>query len=156
MLKAQKNCLRCVYRSLRAQGTLAFDISQIETGKPESSWCVDRRQISETQEVVRTIFSRRDPQTNVVSVDLFFDTYAKGVLKDRYYEHGEARVLLKDEVEARLCGLGFDVLNVYGDFAKSPRGIVIPYLERRCFASCSKSFRSEPSPMHHFMVWMVT
>jgi ubiquinone/menaquinone biosynthesis C-methylase UbiE len=121
----QKKCLTRIYDTLESKGLLVFDISQIDPKRPESSWWVDRRK-SGTEEVVRTIFSRRDPQTNVVSVNLFFDVYQNGVLKERYYEHGEARVSAKKDIEEMLRGVGFKLDTVYGNFDKSSYSMQSP------------------------------
>jgi len=114
----QKKCLTNVYNTLERKGILAFDMSQIDPKKPGSSWWIDRGE-SGTEEVVRTIFSRRDPKTNVVSLDLFFDVYQNGILKERYYDHGEVRVSAKKDIEEMLENVGFKLNKVYGNFDKS-------------------------------------
>jgi cyclopropane fatty-acyl-phospholipid synthase-like methyltransferase len=115
----QRRCLTSVYNALEGRGTLAFDISQLLPGKPESSWWIDRGKLGAEEEVIRTIFSRRNVQTNVVSVNLFFDVYRSGKLKERYYEYGEARICSKNDVEKLLKSVGFKMDFVYGNFDKS-------------------------------------
>ncbi|MDH5793131.1 MAG: class I SAM-dependent methyltransferase [Candidatus Bathyarchaeota archaeon] len=115
----QRKCLTSVYNALEGRGILAFDMSQLFPEKPESSWWIDRRPLSAKEEVIRTIFSRRNPQTNVVSVNLFFDVYRNGKLKERYYEYGEARISSKNEVETVLENVGFKIVSIYGNFDKS-------------------------------------
>ncbi|MCW4026761.1 MAG: hypothetical protein NWE76_04680, partial [Candidatus Bathyarchaeota archaeon] len=78
------------------------------------------KELGTEEEVVRTIFSRRDPTTNVASVNLFFEYYRKGKLEEKYYEHGEARISSKREIEELLHDIGFRVDNVYGNFDKAP------------------------------------
>ena len=114
----QKSCLNSVYNALEKKGILAFDVSHPRPGKPESSWWIDRRELGRN-EVVRTIFSRLDPQTNIVSVNLFFEVYQNGKLEQRYYEYGEARISTKKELEILLEETGFEVDRVYGDFDRS-------------------------------------
>ena len=70
----QRKCLNSAYDALDKQGTLAFDISQPKRDQATSSWWIDRKPLNKNEEVVRTIFSRRNPQTNVVSLHLFFQT----------------------------------------------------------------------------------
>lgn len=108
-----------MYDALEKKGVLAFDISQLVPGKPESSWWIDRRMLNAEDEVVGTIFSKRNPQTNMVEVNLFFDVYTNGRLRDRYYDYGEVMISSKDKVEMLLKNGGFKVKNVYGDFDKS-------------------------------------
>ena len=115
----QKKCLTSVYNALEKKGILAFDISQPIRKKPESSWWIDRRELSAEEEVVRTIFSRRNPKTNIVSVNLFFEVYQNGKLKERYYEYGEARISSRKDTEKTLKDVGFKVDKVYGNFDKS-------------------------------------
>lgn len=114
----QRRCLTSVYNALQGRGVFAFDISQLLSERPESSWWIDRGKLAK-EEVVRTIFSRRNPQNNVVSVNLFFDVYREGKLKERYYEYGEARIISKDVVEKLLKNVGFKIDDVYGNFDKS-------------------------------------
>ena len=115
----QRRCLTSVYNALEGRGVLAFDISQLLPGKPESSWWIDRGELGAEEEVIRTIFSRRNPQTNIVSVNLFFDVYKNGKLKERYYEYGEARMSSKNDIEKLLKSIGFKMDHVYGNFDKS-------------------------------------
>jgi ubiquinone/menaquinone biosynthesis C-methylase UbiE len=114
----QLKCLASVYKALESGGILAFDISQPSEEKA-SCWHIDRRQLDKECEVVRMIFSRLNPQTSVVSVNLFFDVYRKGVLEERYYECGEAKLSSKKEVVETLKTTGFIVKRIYGDFDKS-------------------------------------
>lgn len=116
----QNRCLMNVYNTLERKGILAFDVSQLSSKKRETSWWIDRRELSPKEEVVRTIFSRRNTQTNIVSVNLFFEVYQEGKLKERYHEHGEARIFSKKEIEKTLKDIGFRVDKVYGNFDRSP------------------------------------
>jgi len=116
----QGNCLTCIHNAMDRKGILAFDISQSMNRRLEGSWWVDRKELGTEEEVVRTIFSRRDPRTNVVSVNLFFEHYRKGKLEEKYCEYGEARISSKREREELLEDLGFRVDKVYGDFEKAP------------------------------------
>jgi len=116
----QARCLKSIHHVLEAKGTLAFDISQTDVQEAANpSWWIDRASISRGKEVVRTIFSRRNPTTNVVAVDLFFDVYWKGKLKERYHDYGEARLSTKKEVEEILHNAGFERVSVFDGFDKS-------------------------------------
>jgi len=116
----QRKCFLSIYNVLEKNGVLAFDISQDgNEKKPESSWWIDRKEINPHEEVVRTIFSKRNPKTRVVSVNLFFDVYRNGRLTERYYEYGEAKLFSKEEIEKMSMKAGFKIHKVYGDFAKS-------------------------------------
>jgi ubiquinone/menaquinone biosynthesis C-methylase UbiE len=116
----QENCLTSAYNALERNGTLVFDISQPKTEQQSlTSLWIDRRVLNRNEEVVRTIFSRRNPQTDVVSVNLFFDVYRHGELKKRYYELGEALISHKQDVERMLRKVGFKLSNVYGNFDRS-------------------------------------
>jgi hypothetical protein len=98
--------LTSTYEALENGGVLAFDISQ--PGKnARSSWWIDRKEFGKEEEVVRTIFSRPDPKTNIVSVNLFFDVYRKGILQKRFYEYGEAKLSSKEDVEKLLESVDF-------------------------------------------------
>ncbi len=114
----QRRCLASIYEALEDGGALAFDVSQ-PSKSVQSSWWIDRREFGKGEEVVRTIFSKPDPQTNVVSVNLFFDVYRKGILKERLYECGEARLSSREDIERLLGNAGFMTKEVYGDFDRS-------------------------------------
>ena len=111
-------CLTNIYHALENEGILAFDISQPQKS-PEISWWIDRRRLSEEEEVVRMIFSRRDPKSDIVSVNLFFEIYLNGELKDKYYELGKARIWSKQNIENTLKTIGFNIQHVYGDYDKT-------------------------------------
>jgi len=115
----QHACLTSIVNALEKKGVLAFDISQPTPRKPDSSWHIDRAETGRGEEVVRTTFSKRNPLTNVVSVNLFFDVYREGRLTERYHESGEAKISSREEIENLLYGIGFRILKVYGDFNKS-------------------------------------
>lgn len=127
----QRRCLKSVHTALESKGTLAFDISQPAAGKPLSSWWIDRREVDRRNEVVRTIFSRRNPQTNVVSVNLFFDVCHDGKVKERYFDYGEVLISAKKDIANMLQDIGFRLDRVYGDFdmsaytVKSPRAVFV-------------------------------
>ena len=114
----RRSCLRSVYNGLEKKGILAFDISQPSPEKPATSWWIDRRELG-GNEVVRTIFSRLDRQTNIVSVNLFFDVYQDGKLKERYHEYGEVCISTKKDLEELLEEAGFEIEGIYGDFDRS-------------------------------------
>ncbi len=118
-IEEQTRCLRSIYDVLEAYGALAFDISQADIKKPSSSWWIDRATLSPDREVVRTVLSRRSPETNVVSVNLFFDVYWRGKLQERYYEYGEARLSTRKEMEERLRDAGFSQISIFSNFNKS-------------------------------------
>jgi len=107
-----------IYKALKKAGMLAFDISQNLERKPQGSWWVEKQELGK-EEIVRTIFSKLNPQNNVVSVRLFFEVYTNGKLKQKYYECGEARISSKAEIEELLKDVGFEIENVYGNFDKS-------------------------------------
>ena len=115
----QTKCLTSVHNALGKKGILAFDISQPTRKRPETSWWIDRRELDAEKEVVRAIFSMRNPQTDVVSVNLFFEVYQNGKMSERYYEYGEARISSKKDIERKLKDVGFRVDKVYGNFDKS-------------------------------------
>lgn len=115
----QLRCLNSTYEALQKRGVLAFDVSQ-SSRETENSWCVERKQLDKEREVVRTIFSRLNPQTGIVAVNLFFDVCRNGILKERYYEYGEAKLSSKESIERILANVGFKVEETYGDFGKSP------------------------------------
>lgn len=115
----QLKCLKNTYEALRKRGVLTFDISQ-SNRETENSWYVERKQLDKEREVVRTIFSKFNPQTDTVVVNLFFDVYRNGILKERYYEYGEAKLSSKESIERILANAGFKVQETYSDFDKSP------------------------------------
>jgi cyclopropane fatty-acyl-phospholipid synthase-like methyltransferase len=114
----QIGCLTCARDALQKEGMLVFDISQSDR-KPDNSWWIDRKETNAEEEVVRTIFSRRNPKTNVVSLNLFFEVYRRGALKEKYHEYGEAKISSKEETERLLEDVGLKVVKTYGDFDKS-------------------------------------
>jgi ubiquinone/menaquinone biosynthesis C-methylase UbiE len=86
--KEQRDCLSNVINALEEKGVLAFDMSQPAPGKPDSSWWIDRAETNTGEEAVRTIFSRRNPRTDIVSVNLFFDVRARFKLSFQYASNG--------------------------------------------------------------------
>ncbi len=117
--KDQRGCLSSIFNALEAGGIFAFDISQAGKEKINDSWWIDRAVVDADREVVRTIFSRMNPASRVVSVNLFFDVYCKGRMVQRYFESGEARIFEKRDVEQLLRDVGFRVDQLYGDFDRS-------------------------------------
>jgi SAM-dependent methyltransferase len=117
--KDRRNCFRCVFDHLKSNGVFVFDVSQLAMDSPASSWWIDRAEANSETEVVRSIFSKKNIESQVVHVNLFFDVYKKGRLIERYHEFGEAAIMAKEEVESMLKEVGFKLRAVYGDFNKS-------------------------------------
>lgn len=115
----QRRCLSSAFTALVTGGILAFDISQAGKEKTNSSWWIEKAVIGADREVVRTIFSRQNALSGVVSVNLFFDVYHKGKMVQRYFESGEAKILERREVEKVLRDVGFRVDQLYGGFDMS-------------------------------------
>jgi ubiquinone/menaquinone biosynthesis C-methylase UbiE len=115
----QSRCLTCVYEALEDGGLLAFDISQ-RKDPVKPAWWIDRRELNQHEEVVRIIFSRMNQQTGVVSVNLFFELYHDGLLSEKFYEYGKARIFDRSDIETLLRNHGFKLVKIYGDFDNSP------------------------------------
>lgn len=113
-------CLTCVRRHLEDHGRFVFDVEQIRSDKPLHSWWIDRKEIGKDENVVRSIFTRRDLEKRICNLDLFFDVYKNGKLTERYHEFGEVAILSKKELTDLLEELGFEVETIYGDFDRSP------------------------------------
>ncbi|MBN1681971.1 class I SAM-dependent methyltransferase [Candidatus Bathyarchaeota archaeon] len=114
----QRRCLTCIYKVLTNDGILAFDISNPNRDFT-STWYIDHKEIG-NEEVVRTIFSKLNHETNTVFVNLFFDVYKEGKLTERFYESSEAKLTTKKELEKILSEQGFTIKEIYGDFNKTP------------------------------------
>jgi len=112
----QKRCLKCAYSTLEEGGTLAFDVSQHRKSEPTGSWYIDSAKLSPQRKVVRTIFSKRDMETNVVTLNLFFDVFHKGEMKVRFHECGKAKITEREDIERKLKEAGFSLRHVYGNY----------------------------------------
>jgi methylase of polypeptide subunit release factors len=115
----QKQTLGCISKHLEKNGTFAFDLEQVTSYKPKTSWWIDRREISDGKMIVRSIFTRRDLIKHICSLDIFYDVYRNGKLLERYHEYGEVAIISKDEIVELLQKTGFKVESIYGDFDKS-------------------------------------
>lgn len=98
-------CLTCVWRHLDKDGRFVFDVEQIKLDKPLASWWIDRKEIGKDEMVVRSIFTRKDLEKRICSLDLFFDVYKNGKLTERYHEFGEVAILSKEELTELLGNL---------------------------------------------------
>ncbi len=117
-VEEQKQTLSCIYKHLEKNGTLAFDLEQATSDRPETSWWIDRKETDDGRTVVRSIFTRRDMAKRTCSLDLFFDVYKDGKLLERYHEYGEVALISRSEVMKLLEETGFEVESIFGDFDK--------------------------------------
>lgn len=80
------------------------------------------------------LLQRHDPHTQTVEVLEFFEDYdAQGVLRSKRYSPLEFHLLEKEAFEHLIDAAGFEVVNLYGDYAYAP-------------------FDSDSSP---FMIWLL-
>jgi ubiquinone/menaquinone biosynthesis C-methylase UbiE len=118
-IEDRKQTLNCVFRHLKKNGIFAFDLEQAVPDKPEKSWWIDRKETEDGKMVVRSIFTRKNTLKRTLHLDLFYDVYTNGKLLERYHEYGEVATISNDEILRLLQEIGFEVVNVYGDFDKS-------------------------------------
>ena len=115
----QMRTLGRVHKHLEKDGTFAFDLEQVTPDKPETSWWIDRKEISGKRMVVRSIFTRRNITERTSSLDLFFDVYRNGKLIERYHEYGKVAIISKEEITELLRKSDLEIEAIYGDFDKS-------------------------------------
>jgi len=116
----QINALRCIHRHLRPSGVYAFDLAHVREGEPNSDWFIERRDLGEGQMVVRSGFLRRDCTARKASIDLFYDVYVDGKMKERYHEYGEVYIHTPEGIRELLEENGFRIKAFYGDHRKKP------------------------------------
>jgi len=128
----QLDCLRCIHRHLQPGGRLVFDVFQviparITTPRPEEVEDTpefalpDGRRLRRTN---RTIATHRTEQYNDVEI-IFYLTDRDGVTH-RLVQGFPMRYYFRYEMEHLLARCGFKIIDLYGDFDRSPLGDTSP------------------------------
>ncbi len=119
----QLGCLRCVRAHLAPGSVFAFDVfcpRMARTAVAEEPWAEDRRFQLDGDDVVRLVSVHRDIPRQCMTVDM------------RYVRTHEGRQVAEDEVtfqmrwfwryelEHLLARAGFDRVEIFGDFERSP------------------------------------
>jgi SAM-dependent methyltransferase len=128
----QLDCLRCIHRHLQPGGRLVFDVFQviparINTPRPE--------EVADTPELAlpdggqlrrtnRTVATHRTEQYNDVEM-IFYLTDREGVTQ-RLVQGFPMRYFFRYEVEHLLARCGFKIVDLYGNFDRSPLGDMSP------------------------------
>lgn len=116
----QVSVLSCIHRHLRPGGVYGFDLAYVREDEPDSGWFIERRDLGGGRMVVRSGFHRRDYAARKASIDLFYDVYVDGRMRERYHEYGEVYIYTPEGIIGLLEENWFRVKAFYGDYRKAP------------------------------------
>jgi len=119
----QLACLLCVRRQLAPGGRLAFDVfaprlarmAQLE--EPEAA---DLRFTLEGEEVVRYATVTRDPAAQILKVRFRYERSSDGRVVGNEHASFAMRWFWRFELEHLLARAGFGLIEIHGDFDRSP------------------------------------
>jgi SAM-dependent methyltransferase len=99
-------------------GVYAFDLANVPDVKTDSGWFVQRKPLDEYTTIVRTGYHSTDPGRRLMSVNLWYELYEDGRMKERYFEGGEVYVHSVEGIRGLLEETGFEIIAWYGDHEK--------------------------------------
>ena len=116
----QISALHRIHHHLRLDGVYAFDLANAREDEPNSGWFVERRDLIGGRMVIRAGFHRKDYEARRSSIDLFYDLYIDGKMRERYHEYGELYIHAPKGIRGLLEENGFQITAFYGDHRKAP------------------------------------
>ncbi len=116
----QVSALRRIRGHLGTGGVYAFDLAHVPDLEADSGWFVERKALDEGRTVVRVGFHRTRPEERLMLLDLWYELYEDGRMKERYHEGGEVYIHSPDGVRMLLEENGFEVEAWYGGHDRRP------------------------------------
>jgi SAM-dependent methyltransferase len=99
-------------------GVYAFDLAHVPEVKADSGWFVQRKLLDDHMMIVRTGYHSTDPERRLMSVNLWYELYEDGRMKERYFEGGEVYIHSVEGIKGLLRETGFEILALYGSHDK--------------------------------------
>ncbi len=129
----QTTCLRCIHAHLEEGGRLVLDlfnpmIERLSEAKyPTEFECEPPATLEDGSEMVRSNrMMSRDLARQCIDVELRHDFTFPGGRKEEYVENITLRYFFRYEVEHLLARCGFEVENLYADYARTSFGEIYP------------------------------
>ncbi len=131
--KSQENCLRCVYEHMSDDGFGMVDIFSPNfslCAKPVSDIRFLRHFAVPSQEkvVIQWEYVERDMANQVLEIDFLYEIYDKKGNVDQKTTHLSMALIFRYEMQYMLEKTGFEVIEFYGNYDKSPFSMESPQL----------------------------
>ena len=126
-------CLRCIHTHLKDGGRLVLDLFNpmierlTEANYPTEYEMEPAATLEDGSEMVRSSrMIARDIARQRIDVELRHDFTFPNARKEQYVENMTLRYFFRYEVEHLLARCGFEVENLYADYARTPFGEIYP------------------------------
>ncbi len=115
----QVKALGAIRDHIAPGGVYAFDLANVPDVKADGGWFVQRKPQDEHRTIVRTGHHSTDPDRRLMSVNLWYELYEDGRMKERFFEGGDVYVHSVEGIRELLEETGFEILAWYGCHDKS-------------------------------------
>lgn len=120
----QKRALRAIYRHLKPGGEFICTLHNpaVRLRYVDSQLrLATRQELEHGGQLLVWLLQQHDPHTNLVEVQEFFEEYdGAGLMTSRRYSRLQFHLLEYDRFVEMLRAVGFEVAQVYGDYACAP------------------------------------
>ncbi|MGD2200362.1 MAG: class I SAM-dependent methyltransferase [Candidatus Bathyarchaeota archaeon] len=111
----QISALKAISEHIAPGGVYAFEIFNVQEVEEDSNWFVQRETLDEERTVIRLGHHRTDPETQLMTVNLWYEVYRDGRMTERYHEAGEVYVHTPENIKGLLDEAGYEIESVFGD-----------------------------------------
>jgi SAM-dependent methyltransferase len=116
----QKAVLRNVKDHLSPNGAFVFDLYLVSEIKADKGWFVQRKELDETNYVIRNGFHVTNPETRSISLNIWYELYNNGLMLERYHENSIVYVHDIEGIRNLLRNARFEIIHEYGDYHGKP------------------------------------
>ncbi|MCW4048905.1 MAG: class I SAM-dependent methyltransferase [Candidatus Bathyarchaeota archaeon] len=111
----QRKALQNIKDHLAPAGVYVFDLYLVPEIKPDKDWFVQRKELDATSYVVRSGYHTIDPETRLMTLNMWYEVYENGRMIERYHEGSQVYIHDAEGVRKLLRETGYRILHEYGD-----------------------------------------
>lgn len=116
----QKTALVNIKNHLAPKGRYVFDLYLVKELVADSGWFVQRKNLPDGSQVIRSGYHVTRPEKRLMSLDMWYDHVVDGRVTERFYEGSNVYVHDVEVIRRLLDEAGFEIKEEYGDHHGKP------------------------------------
>jgi hypothetical protein len=116
----QRLALLNIKEHLTPGGLYVFDLYLVNDLKVDRGWFVQRKELEDGSQVIRSGYHVTKPKQRLMSLDMWYDLVVEGQVTERFYEGSDVYLHDAEEVRTLLDETGYVIVKELGDHQGKP------------------------------------